>query len=61
MSKRYSERPTETFRDDELSKLNGTGINGRYGGRSKTPRQSVRKREPPDVPADTRHSQSIPL
>lgn len=47
MSKRYSERPTETFRDDELSKLNGTEINGRYGGRSKTPRQSSGKESLP--------------
>jgi hypothetical protein len=47
MSKRYSERLTETFRDDELSKLNGTGINGRHGGGSKTPRQSSGKESLP--------------
>jgi hypothetical protein len=47
MSKRYSERLTETFRDDELSKLNGTGINGRNGVRSKMPRQSSGKESLP--------------
>ncbi len=38
MSMRYSERLTESFRGDELSKGSGTGIQGRNGGTSKTSR-----------------------
>jgi hypothetical protein len=39
MSKRYSERLIETFRDDELSKLNEDGLQGRNGTTSRIPRQ----------------------
>ena len=39
MSKRYSERLIETFRDDELSKLNEDGLQGRSGTTSRIPRQ----------------------
>src|ERR1035441_602706 len=47
MSPRYSERLIESFRDDELSKRNATGIQGRNGGTSKTPRQCSGKESLP--------------
>ena len=47
MSPRYSERLIESFRDDELSQQNGTGILGRNGGTSKTSRQCSGKESLP--------------
>ena len=47
MSPRYSERLIESFRDDEPSQQNGTGIQGRNGGTSKTPRQCSGKESLP--------------
>jgi hypothetical protein len=39
MSRRYSERLLETFRDDELSKLNEGDLQGRNGTTSRIPKQ----------------------